>query len=201
MVENEAYQLRLPHDAREQLCNLQEEETRERITFAVYRGLIFYLRFGGVDIDLPKSGYRAKTKERIIEKMNRRGDLPILDIYGIRLVTDYSDRKELGRIIQAAYPQTPGVFMGDRFSLRDYADESVKERHRAQINPEMSQDYSAFHLNVVFQSEKSEGLEIAEIQIMSSEEYDLSEKNRKDYIEAQKRRLSSQTSANSCLAR
>lgn len=173
---------RMPENVYEQLRYLPSIEKRMAIAKAIFEGLSSLLVSHGVVVDWGQSGYRAKSVDRIEDKITRRNSTePQGDIYGVRFVTEEEDRVWLKNLIQSAYPQTPKVFSGGKLSARDYRDAGVREQHIERSNPHMSPMYNALHINFVFRREASMIYDIGEVQVMTPKEFVTYEETRKGY--------------------
>lgn len=195
--------VRMPEDVYEQLRYIPDIKKRSEISKALFEGLSTLLTSNGAVIDWEKSGARPpKTISRIEDKIIRRNSTdPARDIYGVRFVTEEADRAWFAKLIQSAYPSTPNEFPGGKPSVRDYRKPEIRSSHIERLNPHMSPQYSAMHINFVFQREGSDLLDIGEVQIMTSEEYEIYKKTRNGYSNAYSLDSRDQTSENSWRAR
>jgi len=169
-------------DVYEQMANLPSMKDQEKICKGLFTEVLAVLVDNGVDVDFEKSSYRVKSREGIEGKIKTRGsNAPMRDIDGIRVVVADKDRNNVTGMILDAFPLTPSNFPDGRPSVRDYASPSVRVFIRANFNPNISSEYSALHINVVFKREGSDIYEIAEVQIMTEEEYTAYFKTREIY--------------------
>lgn len=173
-----------PISSSEQLQTLPSEVVREVMARNLYFSLIFLLGSFGITTDRDKSSYRAKSMDRIIEKLERRKG-PLRDLIGVRLIIEPENREQSIRIISDAFPLTPKVFPDGKPYIRDYSNPAIREYFREKHNPHTSPFYSALHINVAFLRDGI--IDFAEVQLMSHEELKIYNRTREEYI---KKRLS-----------
>lgn len=174
---------RMPTDVFEQLSNLPDKETQEKICEGIYNKVCAILNSHGVVFYDDISNCRVKSKERIEEKIKIRGStLPVRDIYGTRMIVGDTDRYRVADIIKFGFPLTPDFFEDGRPSVREYADPLVREFISKNFNPHISSLYSALHINVVFHREGAMLYDIGEVQIMTKDELETSHHTREIYV-------------------
>lgn len=172
---------RLPETVGEQLRLLPDAKIREEICHSLAIGITSLLVSNGVRIE--EMSVRTKSVDRINEKIKRRGSMaPMRDIYGIRIITEDTDRKRLKDLIQSAYPATPEVFPNGMPSSREYADSKIREFVQKNYNPKISDQHSALHVNIVFLREGECVFDIAEIQVMTAKELEIYKSTRESYV-------------------
>lgn len=172
---------RMPETVWQQIASIPHPGERENICKALSELLKHRLKKEGVKIEkvFPP---RAKSLDRIEEKVKiRKTEAPLRDIYGVRFITNYPDRQKLAKIIQSAFPLTPAKFPDGMPSIRDYADPKIKEFVKKNFNPRISERHSALHVNVVFLRPGETFYDIAEIQVLTSEEMRIFEETRGEY--------------------
>jgi hypothetical protein len=171
---------RMPSSVSEQLANLPPEEERKQICMALAVRLLN--EFNRNHIKIEGGSVRAKTKERIIEKVERRKSTdPMRDIYGMRFKTWERDRAKIAKVIQAAFPETPEKFANGMPTVREYADPKMREFIKANFNSRISDRHSAMHVNFVFLRAGSEIFDIAEVQILTPREMEIFNETREEY--------------------
>lgn len=174
---------RMPADVFEQLSNLPDPETQEKICENIYNKVCAILNSHGVVFYEEISSCRVKSKERIEEKIKIRGStLPVRDIYGTRMIVGEVDRYRVSNMIKDGFPLTPDVFTDGRPSAREYADPAVRDFISKNFNPHISSFYSALHINVVFHRMGADLYDIGEVQIMTKEELMASHISRDSYV-------------------
>lgn len=170
---------RMPENAYEQLVNLPDKETRRELCLTLGQTILDLLDLNGIKVE--KVTVRAKTAESMWRKIERRNSkAPLRDIYGIRIITEESDRMRIKDLIQGLFPLTPEKFADGTPSFREYADPETRRQARNR-NKNISERHSALHVNVVFLREGSDYYDIAEIQVLSSEEMKIFEETREEY--------------------
>ena len=138
-----------------------------------------------LEFDLEESSYRVKSREDIREKsITRKSVSPVRDIYGVRFVVRNEDRFKITNLA-TYFPLTPDFFADGRPSVREYANPNVRSYIRGAFNPNIG-EYSALHINIVFQRNNSKIYDIAEIQIMTKDELTVSKNNRNLYTNVRK---------------
>ncbi|HKC04698.1 MAG TPA: hypothetical protein VKC54_02400 [Patescibacteria group bacterium] len=116
--------------------------------------------------------WRIKSDESIKEKIKRKNSKgPIRDKFGLMIQANLMDRIHMAQRIQADFPLTPKFFANGFPSIREYADPKVRRFVQQNFNPNISDLYGAMHVNVAFLTGNSAKLKIAEIQIMTPEEF------------------------------
>lgn len=173
---------RMPFSVSEQLvkANLPPYEERERICTALVIRLLN--EFDRNHIKIEDWTSRAKTKEKIIEKVERRkSTFPVRDIYGLRFITWEKDRERIAKIIQGAFPETPEKFANGMPSVRDYANPAMREFVKSGYNKQISDRHSALHVNFVFLRAGSDIFDIGEVQILTPKEMEIFNETREEY--------------------
>lgn len=174
---------RMPIDVYEQLANLPDLETQNKICEGIYNKVCSILDYHGIVFFEEMSKCRVKSKERIEEKIKIRGTtLPVRDIYGNRMIISDTDRYRVADIIKFGFNLTPDFFEDGRPSVREYADPLVREFISKNFNPHISSLYSALHINVVFHREGAILYDIGEVQIMTKDELMSSLNTREGYV-------------------
>jgi hypothetical protein len=177
---------RLPADVFEQIRFLPRIDERERICVAISKRLATALKDNGVKIEDVET--RAKQADSIEDKIKRRGSTnPLRDIYRVRFITNYPDRSRVARIIQDSFPLTPKVFPDGMPSVRDYANPETREFVKSRFNPRISDRHSAMNVNIVFLRNGSRLCDIAEIQVLTTEEMALYKETRSEYENGNKK--------------
>ena len=175
---------RMPKNVYEQKDILKgiNVESREKICKALHLRIFVMLASNGIKIE--SSSHRVKTDERIEEKIKRKNVIypfPLNDIFGIRIITEESDREKIKNLIQSAFPATPALLPDGKTSARDYRDSGVRSEHIENHNPHMSDRYSAMHVNFIFRREGSDIYDIGEVQVMTKEELKIYNETRPFY--------------------
>lgn len=173
---------RLAVDANEQLGVIPDTKSGILISKNIYKGLTFLLESYGIKVNREHSSFRLKTPDRVIQKIARRGaQVPIRDIYGIRLITEEANRELIAKLIVSAYPRTPPVFPDGKLRVRDYSDPVVRQQMLEKYNHYSSSFYSALHINIAFLREGCEFYDIAEVQVMNLQELEIYNQTRQEY--------------------
>lgn len=175
---------RMPQSVYEQKDILKSisAPAREEICKALHLRIYSMLASNGIKIE--SSSHRVKTDERIEEKIKRKNVIypfPLNDIYGIRIITEESDREKIKNIIQSAFPATPALLPDGKASVRDYRNPGVRSEHIENHNPHMSDRYSAMHVNFIFRRKTSDVYDIGEVQVMTKEELKIYNETRPFY--------------------
>lgn len=172
---------RFPEDVFDQLMDLPSDMIQEKICKKIFDEVASILTNNGIVFDVEKSSHRVKSREDIRKKsLTRKSLSPVRDIYGVRFIVREADRFRIESMIQPLFPLTPEIFADGRPSIREYADPKVREYMRGKFNPNIG-EYSALHINVVFQREGAKICDIAEVQIMTEKELEVSKSNRGMY--------------------
>lgn len=131
----------------------------------------------GQQISIIESSARTKTLERRMDKLQRRGrDFPLPDVHGVRLILAAPDTHPAAQIILDHYP-SPEKYWWGLPSYRDYSDPNMKGKYnRASLD-----SYEAIHLNIRI----NEGARMAEVQIMTPEQFIIAEQTREEYLRRQ----------------
>lgn len=181
-MENEREKIaapRMPINAYEQFVNLPDKETRSGLCLTLGQAILDLVDLNGIKVE--KVNIRVKTAESMWRKIERRNsNAPLRDIYGIRIITEEPDRMKIKDLIQRAFPLTPEKFADGTPSFREYADPETRRQSRNR-NKNISERHSALHINVVFLREGSDYYDIAEVQVLSSEEMKIFDETRGEY--------------------
>lgn len=145
-----------------------------RVTALICAEVVELLEANGISVTT--SNFRTKTAEKIKDKSERLGlGKPVHDIHAVRLILQESDIPNAVELIFDKWP-TPETFPWGLPRHRDYGDPLVK----AKFNPFSCADYSAVHLNISLKV----GARVAEIHLMTPEEYARDEATRSSYENA-----------------
>lgn len=182
---------RLPKNALEQVAKMQSEwEIEKRIKLKeLFDNVCACLEENGIGFDKEKSKPRLKTRERVQDKIDRRGsDDLILDKYGLRfVVTSKKDKYKAQKIIEHYY--VVPEFFKNKPGVRDHSKKEIKDFQRQNFNSNTTDDYTGLNINLLFG--KWESPDVAEVQLMTKREFKRAEKSREAYLNAQKRNGSS----------
>lgn len=152
-VENsiEVFRKALPDNVYDQIRDLPEFAKREAICEELFGMVYSILDSEGIEIDLDKSGYRAKTDARIMQKIDERKSFFFLrDVFGLWVVVKNDcDRARIPGIIKDAFKETPENFADGTPSVRDYSIPDIRVSNRSR-NKNISEEYSALHINGIF---------------------------------------------------
>ena len=174
---------RMPGDVYEQLVNLPDLETQEKICETIYGKVCSILDYHGIVFYEEVSNCRVKSKQRIEEKIKiRQSTRPVCDIYGTRIVVSDTDRYRVADIIKFGFPLTPDFFEDGRPTVREYADPNMRDFISKNFNPHISTLYSALHVNVIFHRQGASLYDIGEVQIMTKKELEMSKITREVYV-------------------
>lgn len=173
---------RMPSSVYEQLALMNNE--REGESEEICRQLAKEIRsiLDENFVNVFSESFRVKTRESIVNKSLSRGsEEPIRDRFGGREeVAAGTYKRRVAEAIQKRYPLTPKVFPDGTPSIRDYADPKVREEGRKR-NKNISERYSAMHVNIVFQRPGHEVYYIAEIQLLDTDEMRVFNETRPKY--------------------
>lgn len=171
----------LPFDVYDQIRFLPDFDKRGQICEELFGQMFSLLDSKGVEVDLAKSGYRAKTDVRVMQKIAERNSFFFLrDIFGLWFVLkNETDRLKIPGIVIPQFPLTPEVFADGTPSVRDYSSQDVRSINRSR-NKNISEAYSALHINGVFNYGGSR-LGIFELKAFTEEEDRLYQLTRREY--------------------
>ena len=175
-------QARMPEYVFDQLISLPPDIIQDKTCKKVFYEVAAILMKNEVVFDTEKSSFRVKSREDIRKKsITRKSISPVRDIYGVRFIVSEADRFRVQNMIQPYFSLTPETFSDGRPSIREYADLKVRDQVRENYNPNITDSYSALHINIVFQREGANVYDIAEIQIMTKKELEASKNSRRKY--------------------
>lgn len=126
------------------------------------------------NIPILHSSSRAKTEASIAQKRSlktpEKRDLPLIDLYGVRIVTDYDGPIQVKNAVYSVgyvpYEYPWGVKGYEYYQFTDPDDESRVL-------------YQARHFRIMFGGRGMQ--QIAEVQIMTLKEYEIAEASRREY--------------------
>lgn len=148
-----------------------DHEVLHGFTLALHDEIRGLMETAGIPII--NSSCRTKLPDRIVEKVEKAlkdqgRDWPVADIYGIRLILDERARGAAAELIMTHYP-APKIFPWGLESFRTGG--NIYSLH----------DFYSVRLNVIFDKNR-----IAEISLMTPDEFAVEEKTRDEY-EARRR--------------
>lgn len=176
MVENFNFQKKteghLPQTSLEQPEFSEIKRTEWMIALKeLYSSVVHLLKKS--QIEIVDSSFRLKTVDSMGEKISREaGGMnmnPLLDIYGIRIILKDSEQIKVAiDTIKKAYP-TPSEFPWGVPSVRSGG------------NSASHQEYFSTRMNIVFFVSGKTDAKIAEIQLMTPQQYEVSKQHREFY--------------------
>jgi len=172
---------RMPKDVYDQIRDLPDFSRRETTCEELFGQIFSLLDAEGIGIDITRSGFRAKTDARIIQKISeRQSSFFLRDIFGLWVVVEKDlERALIPGIISPVYSATPEFFADGTPSVRDYSIPEVKIWNRNR-NKNISDEYSALHVNGVFDYGGNR-LGIFELKVFTKAEDKLYEMTRQKY--------------------
>lgn len=117
------------------------------------------------DVPVELSEAELKTKESIKNKVERKGEVPIADLYALKIVVGDGFVERAIDALHQVYP-TPKIFPWNLPSVRSGRDEFS------------SPQYDATHMNIVFDDDR-----LAEIKLFTPEQYEVEKRTREEYEE------------------
>lgn len=151
-----------------------DQEEINKVAEGLYNKVVELLDSKGVSVI--NSSYRGKSKQRLLEKINRKPDWPVSDIYAVQIIVEEIGVRQVVDLIKERWP-TVDKFPWSLPSFRDFSDPKTRR------NEASRGDYRAIHMNVTFGNGK-----IGEIKIYTPDWLEI-ERDSRSYYEQKRRSL------------